>query len=216
MSCNCITKIGYDERLNITAGTDVSLALRLHRDGAAFPVELSEGVGVFVVSSGGQRTGVAYEVGDGGRMAVRIDGVFEAGVYGIDVSGKLNGARWRAYGSELIVFTDETVPANGRALTDSDAYDVSLEVAYMPAMSIGSGQITIMQGENVRGSFNVNQSGDATIRLEEVGEAQSVDWENVTGKPDLTEKDPNVPDWAKVDNPSATVAEIERILYLDN
>jgi len=30
------------------------------------------------------------------------------------------------------------------------------------------------------------------------------------------EIDPTVPDWAKVDNPSATVAEIERILYLDN
>lgn len=66
MSCKkCIT-IEKGRRLNITAGTDVSLALRLHRDGAAFPVELSEGVGVFVVSSGGQRTGVAYEVGDGG------------------------------------------------------------------------------------------------------------------------------------------------------
>ena len=29
------------------------------------------------------------------------------------------------------------------------------------------------------------------------------------------ELDPTVPAWAKVDNPSATIAEIERILYLD-
>lgn len=213
MSCNCITQ--SNNKLNITARTDVILMLRLRKEGAAFPVELSEGVGVYVVSAGGNRVGAPYEIGDAGMMSVNIDGTFDAGVYGIEVCGRLNGSKWRAFGSEIIEFTEETVRADGRAITDDDAYDVSLEVSYMPVMSIGNGQITIKQGNDVKGSFNVNQSGNTEIELDASGEAESVDWENITNKPDLTEKDPNVPDWAKQNDPCATTAEIERILYLD-
>lgn len=104
---------------------------------------------------------------------------------------------------------------NPLEIPDDCTYDISLDGSYMSPLAIGRGQVVIKQGENVKGSFNVNQSGDETIHLDESGEATHIDWENVTNKPDLTEKDPNVPDWAKVDNPAATVAEIERILYLD-
>lgn len=127
MSCNC--KNNHGERLNFTVGNDVVLLLSLKKEGEKFPVELSENVQVNAVSSGGQRLGVGFEVGDGGKVLAHLDGDnFSVGVYGIEVVGCLNGSKWRTFGDGLIEFTLETVRGGSAAVVSSDPYDVTLEV----------------------------------------------------------------------------------------
>lgn len=133
MSCkrNCI-KIEKGRRLNITAGTDMNIVLTLRKEGAAFPVELSEGVQVHVVSEGGNRIGVAYTVGDAGKIALRMIGYgYGVGIYGVEVTGTLNQSKWRCYASEIIEYTLNVTRGSDSVYSDGDYYEVTMEVGYV-------------------------------------------------------------------------------------
>lgn len=126
MNCNCECKM-----LNITAGTDITLAVTLRRDGKLFPVELSDSVKVNMVSQRGVRKSVSCRVGTG-KVAVPLLGEdFSVGVYGVEVTGKLNGANWRTFGASVVKYTYETERGAARVIANGDTYDIELEVGPM-------------------------------------------------------------------------------------
>lgn len=117
--------------LNITAGTDITLAVTLRRDGKLFPVELSDSVKVNMVSQRGVRVSVSCRVGTG-KVAVPLLGEdFSVGVYGVEVTGKLNGANWRTFGAKVVKYTYETQRGAARVIANGDTYDIELEVGQM-------------------------------------------------------------------------------------
>lgn len=126
MNCNCECKM-----LNITAGTDITLAVTLRRDGKLFPVELSDSVKVNMVSQRGVRTSVSCRVGTG-KVAIPLLGDdFAVGVYGVEITGVLNGAKWRTFGASVVKYTYETERGAARVIANGDTYDIELEVGPM-------------------------------------------------------------------------------------
>ena len=122
--------------LNITAGNDKRVVLwllnGLHDDGREpFPVELSEDVAVKMVSEVGTRHAVSFVVGDEGRVLLDLKGSdYKIGLWGIEVVGRLNGAKWRAYGDSMIHYTP-TTERGAELVTDfGDADELTLVVGY--------------------------------------------------------------------------------------
>lgn len=116
------------EKLNITQGTDIQLVVEMRREGKPFPVELSDGVQVNMVSSRGVRKSMSFRVGDG-RVAIPLMAEdFAIGVYGVEIFGVLNDAKWRTFGASVVEYTYETVIGETRVITTGDTYDIVLEV----------------------------------------------------------------------------------------
>lgn len=125
--------------LNITAGNDKKVVLwllnGLHDDGREpFPVELSEDVAVKMVSEVGTRHAVSFVVGDEGRVLLDLKGSdYKIGLWGIEVVGWLNGAKWRAYGDSMIQYTP-TTERGAELVTDfGDGDELTLVVGYVTA-----------------------------------------------------------------------------------
>lgn len=116
-------------RLNITRETDVTLQVRLMRDGKAFPVELSEGVLVNIVSDRGRRKSASFQIGEGKVLVPLVGADYGVGVYGVEVKGVLNGANWLTFGSGLIAYTYETKKGAKVVSSFGDPYDIVLEVS---------------------------------------------------------------------------------------
>lgn len=116
------------KEINHTEGNDATLRAVLKRQGELFPVELSEEVMAEVVSRIGKRTTCGCAVSDVGTVLIDISGELPSGGYVIAVYGKLDGMRWRSACRGLHV-TKVTMPGVGNGIaTDSDAYDISMEV----------------------------------------------------------------------------------------
>ena len=122
--------------LNITAGNDKRVVLQLlnglHDEGREpFPVELSEDVAVKMVSEVGTRHAVSFTVGDEGRVLLDLKGSdYKIGLWGIEVVGRLNGAKWRAYGDSLIHYTPATERGAEQVTVAADAGELTLVVGY--------------------------------------------------------------------------------------
>lgn len=123
-------------RLNITAGNDKRVVLQLLnglRDESRepFPVELSEDVAVKMVSEVGTRHAVSFTVGDEGRVLLDLKGSdYKIGLWGIEVVGRLNGAKWRAYGDSMIHYTATTERGAEQVTVQADAGELTLVVGY--------------------------------------------------------------------------------------
>ena len=116
------------KEINHTEGNDATLRAVLKRQGELFPVELSEEVMAEVVSRIGKRTMCSCAVSDVGTVLIDISGELPSGGYVIAVYGKLDGMRWRSACRGLHV-TKVTMPGVGNGIaTDSDAYDIEMEV----------------------------------------------------------------------------------------
>lgn len=116
------------KEINHTEGNDATLRAVLKRQGELFPVELSEEVMAEVVSRIGKRTTCGCAVSDVGTVLIDISGELPSGGYVIAVYGKLDGMRWRSACRGLHI-TKVTMPGVGNGIaTDSDAYDIEMEV----------------------------------------------------------------------------------------
>lgn len=116
------------KEINHTEGNDATLRAVLKRQGELFPVELSEEVMAEVVSRIGKRTTCSCAVSDVGTVLIDISGELPSGGYVIAVYGKLDGMRWRSACRGLHI-TKVTMPGVGNGIaTDSDAYDIEMEV----------------------------------------------------------------------------------------
>lgn len=114
---------------NITAENDISFKLNLMRDAVHFPVENSSDVVVSVVSSKTKRA-IAHTIDFDGLIYIDVDSAgLGTGCYGIEVVGKLNGAKWRSYHDSVWQYTYAT--RSGVVVSDdseSDYYDIIMEV----------------------------------------------------------------------------------------
>lgn len=184
--------------LNITAGTDITLAVTLRRDGKLFPVELSEGVKVNMVSQRGVRTSVSCRVGTG-KVAIPLLGDdFAVGVYGVEITGVLNGGKWRTFGSSVVKYTYATERGAARVVTDGDTYDIELEVGAMSdivphslsELDSDPGHRTVTDEEKERW----NQGGGSIDIVKVDGEPLEIDPEDKSVDIDLSGKQDTISD----------------------
>lgn len=117
--------------INVTSGTDIQLVVSLRREGRPFPVELSDGVQVNMVSARGQRKSVSYRVGGGKLLVSLVYENFGIGVWGLEVTGRLAEENWRGFWSKVVKYTYETEEGARRVVSSGDGFDVTLDVGVM-------------------------------------------------------------------------------------
>lgn len=156
--------------LNITAGNDKRVVLwllnGLHDDGREpFPVELSEDVAVKMVSEVGTRHAVSFVIGDEGRVLLDLKGSdYKIGLWGIEVVGRLNGAKWRAYGDSMIQYTP-TTERGAELVTDfGDADELTLVVGYATDIVPRKTSELVNDGEDGEHPFATQQAVAALDR----------------------------------------------------
>lgn len=119
--------------MNVTKGNVAPLKATLSRDGDSFPVADATDVCVAMVSAYGARTVVAETAW---RVDAELDGVvwvdapatLGCGCYGLEVSGALNGKKWRTFTGDVLKVTQGTESGGEGAAVSGDAYDVAMEV----------------------------------------------------------------------------------------
>ena len=128
----------YGNQINVTSGNDIDLSVLLTRDGEHFPVALAYNLKVCAISPIGGRIGLEYTLDEEtGRLLVTILArQVTQRVYGLEVSGMLNGSQWRSYYDSLIRYTPATSPApQEHVQQEGDRFDIVMDVQMYKGMS---------------------------------------------------------------------------------
>ena len=134
---NSYSYMKYGNQINVTRGNDIELSVLLTRDGEIFPVALSYNPKVSLVGPVGQRTGLEFTIDEEtDRLLITILArQVTQSVYGLEITGVLNGSQWRSYFDSLIRYTVATRPApQEHVQQEGDRFDVTMDVQMYKGM----------------------------------------------------------------------------------
>lgn len=114
------------EKISLTMGNDATYVVSLKRGGEAFPVQDATEVRVRITHNG-DAMACTPQIGEG-KVAFTVPAMRCVGLFGVEVTGILDGARWRTYGADIIEYTYDTRKGGTVAVVAGDDYEVSMEV----------------------------------------------------------------------------------------
>lgn len=179
--------------LNITAGTDVVLNIRLWRKGTAILPDGLSDIQVYLISALGKKTPLSFTVSEGTVIAlIPWSDELRPGYYDIEFKAKTDhGLTFVSRATRAIWYTYPTMSSPTEVSTDGDSHDLNMNISFLFGESpisgaeagiedgVGKPSVDVSYTNQILTFLFRNLRGDGIASMRQTASSDKPDGENV-------------------------------------